>query len=99
MKLMLCIPYYHANTGHVGGKRTLVLLDSLEIKDTHSLFFSSLEERGHVLTYKLADSSDLQLLKYGEYIYDNIIHFASAAEEIANLDFNAFTAFVEGVSQ
>ena len=77
----------------------MVLLDSLEVRDTHSLFFESLETRGHTLTYKLAQAEDLVLEKYGEYIYDNLVYFAPTVEELATLELTSITAFVEAVSE
>lgn len=35
--------------GRVGGKRTLVLADSLDIKETHSEFFGTLSGQQHDL--------------------------------------------------
>ncbi|XP_016947958.1 dolichyl-diphosphooligosaccharide--protein glycosyltransferase 48 kDa subunit [Drosophila biarmipes] len=60
---------------------TLVLLDNLAIRETHSIFFKSLQDRGFKLTYKLADDSSLLLSKYGEYLYKNVIIFAPSVEE------------------
>ncbi|XP_002043988.2 dolichyl-diphosphooligosaccharide--protein glycosyltransferase 48 kDa subunit [Drosophila sechellia] len=60
---------------------TLVLLDNLAIRETHSIFFKSLQDRGFRLTYKLADDSSLLLSKYGEYLYKNVIIFAPSVEE------------------
>ncbi|KAH8287082.1 hypothetical protein KR054_002194 [Drosophila jambulina] len=60
---------------------TLILLDNLAIRETHSLFFKSLQDRGFKLTYKLADDSSLLLSKYGEYLYKNLIIFAPSVEE------------------
>ncbi len=48
---------------------TLVLLDNLAIRETHSIFFKSLQDRGFKLTYKLADDSSLLLSKYGLIVY------------------------------
>ncbi|KAH8409056.1 hypothetical protein KR009_005898 [Drosophila setifemur] len=60
---------------------TLVLLDNLAIRETHSIFFKSLQDRGFKLTYKLADDSSLLLSRYGEYLYKNLIIFAPSVEE------------------
>ena len=51
------------------GKRLLALLDSFGIRETHSIFFKSLKDRGFQITYKTAYDSDLALTKYNEYIY------------------------------
>ncbi|TMW43383.1 hypothetical protein DOY81_011536 [Sarcophaga bullata] len=60
---------------------TLVLLDNLAIRETHSMFFKSLQERGFKLTYKLADDASLVLSRYGEYLYKNLVIFAPSVEE------------------
>lgn len=76
-----------------------MLVDNLEVKDTHSMFLDSLAARGHQLTYKLADAADVMLQRYGEYLYDNLIYFAPSTEEFATLDITAITRFVEAVSE
>jgi oligosaccharyltransferase complex subunit beta len=58
------------------GKRLLVLLDNYGIRETHSIFFKSLKDRGFQITYKAADDADLTLSKYSEYIYDHLILFS-----------------------
>ncbi|XP_030380730.1 dolichyl-diphosphooligosaccharide--protein glycosyltransferase 48 kDa subunit [Scaptodrosophila lebanonensis] len=60
---------------------TLVLLDNLAIRETHSLFFKSLHDRGFKITYKLADDAGLLLSRYGEYLYKNVIIFAPSVVE------------------
>jgi hypothetical protein len=63
-------------TGRAGGKRTIALLDSLAILDTHSIFFAGLAARGHKLTYTLATSPRVTLFEYGQPLYDNVVYFA-----------------------
>lgn len=60
---------------------TLVLLDNLAIRETHSIFFKSLQERGFKLTFKLADDASLLLSRYEEYLFKNVIIFAPSVEE------------------
>ncbi|KFB48605.1 AGAP006383-PA-like protein [Anopheles sinensis] len=75
---------------------TLVLLDNLAIRETHSLFFKSLQERGYKLTYKLADDSSLVLSKYGEFLYRHLIVFAPSVEEFGgSLSVEAITEFID----
>ncbi|XP_072386790.1 dolichyl-diphosphooligosaccharide--protein glycosyltransferase 48 kDa subunit [Diabrotica undecimpunctata] len=75
---------------------TLVLLDNQVIKETHSIFFRSLQERGYTLTFKIADDSSLLLSKYGEYLYKNLIIFAPSVEEFGgNLNVETITQFVD----
>ncbi len=77
-------------------KKTLVLLENLSIKDTHSVFFGDLKARGYQLTFKMADDSNLALSKYGEYLYNNVIIFAPSVEEFGGtIDLNAITDFVD----
>ncbi|KAF5292597.1 hypothetical protein FQA39_LY13930 [Lamprigera yunnana] len=75
---------------------TLVLLDNQVIKETHSIFFRSLQDRGYELTFKIADDSSLHLSKYGEYLYDNLIIFAPSVEEFGGtLNVDSITQFID----
>lgn len=78
------------------GKKTLVLLENLSIKDTHSIFFDDLTSRGFQLVFKMADDSSLALSKYGEYLYDHLIIFAPSVEEFGGtIDVPSLTGFVD----
>ena len=78
------------------GKKTLILLENLSMKDTHSVFFDDLKSRGYQLTFKMADDSSLALSKYGEYLYDNLIIFAPSVEEFGGtIDSNAIVDFID----
>lgn len=75
---------------------TLVLLDNQVIKETHSIFFRSLQERGYTLTFKIADDSSLVLSRYGEYLYKNLIVFAPTVEEFGgSLNVETITQFID----
>lgn len=94
--LLLCSLLINASLSAQTHKRTLVLLDDLQIKSTHSIFFRSLEEKGHSLHFFEAASPDLQLSKYGDYLYDNLVIFAPQVEGtppchalLASCQFNA----------
>ncbi|XP_017880054.1 dolichyl-diphosphooligosaccharide--protein glycosyltransferase 48 kDa subunit [Ceratina calcarata] len=79
------------------GGPTLVLLDNLAIKETHSIFFKSLQDTGYTLTFKLADDANLQLSKYGEYLYQHLIIFAPSVEEFGGtLSVEMITDFIDG---
>ncbi|XP_003701131.2 dolichyl-diphosphooligosaccharide--protein glycosyltransferase non-catalytic subunit Ost48 [Megachile rotundata] len=79
------------------GGPTLVLLDNLAIKETHSIFFKSLQDSGYTLTFKLADDANLLLSKYGEYLYKHLIIFAPSVEEFGGaLSVEAITDFIDG---
>ncbi|XP_046820250.1 dolichyl-diphosphooligosaccharide--protein glycosyltransferase 48 kDa subunit [Vespa crabro] len=88
----LCI-FAFANAGGP----TLVLLDNLAIKETHSIFFRTLQDAGYSLIFKLADDANLQLSKYGEYLYQHLIIFAPSIEEFGgSLSVDAITDFIDG---
>ncbi|XP_017764314.1 PREDICTED: dolichyl-diphosphooligosaccharide--protein glycosyltransferase 48 kDa subunit [Eufriesea mexicana] len=79
------------------GGPTLVLLDNLAIKETHSIFFKTLQDSGYTLTFKLADDANLQLSKYGEFLYQHLIIFAPFVEEFGGaLSIEAITDFIDG---
>jgi oligosaccharyltransferase complex subunit beta len=59
----------------------LVLVDNLNTRETHSIFFKSLTERGHKLTFKSADDSTLALTKYGDFLYEHLVLFCPSVEE------------------
>lgn len=72
-----------------------MLLDDLQIKSTHSIFFRSLEEKGHSLHFFEAASPDLQLSKYGDYLYDNLVIFAPQVEEFGSLSIDSILNFID----
>ncbi|XP_038078434.1 dolichyl-diphosphooligosaccharide--protein glycosyltransferase 48 kDa subunit-like isoform X2 [Patiria miniata] len=78
--LVLCSVLAIISTVQGGGK-TLVLLDSPGIKESHSIFFNSLQDRGFDLTFKTADDPGLKLANYGEYIYEHLVLFCPSVEE------------------
>ncbi|EEB12305.1 Dolichyl-diphosphooligosaccharide--protein glycosyltransferase 48 kDa subunit precursor, putative [Pediculus humanus corporis] len=78
------------------GGPTLVLLDNLNIRETHSIFFKSLQERGFTLTYKSADDANLVLFKYGESLYKHLIIFAPSVEEFGgSLSVESVSEFID----
>ncbi|KAF5306131.1 hypothetical protein FQR65_LT07407 [Abscondita terminalis] len=92
--LIFLIPLIFSSVSGAGN--TLVLLDNQVIKETHSIFFRSLQDRGYQLTYKIADDSSLHLSKYGEYLYDNLIVFAPTVEEFGgSLNVDTITQFID----
>ena len=75
---------------------TLVLIDNPSTKETHSIFFGTLKEKGFQLTFKLADDPGLTLTKHGEYLYKNLIIFSPSVEEFGgSIDVGAITKFVD----
>ena len=76
--------------------RVLVLLENLTVKETHSIYFKSLQEAGLELTYKVADDSSLHIKKYGQFLYDHIIVFSPSVEEFGgDLSAEAITEFID----
>lgn len=74
-----------------------MLVDNWSIRETHSNFFRSLRDRGFDLTFKTADDSGLALVKYGEFLYDNLVIFAPSVEEFGgSIDVAAITSFIDG---
>ncbi|XP_072305567.1 dolichyl-diphosphooligosaccharide--protein glycosyltransferase 48 kDa subunit [Eucyclogobius newberryi] len=77
--------------------KTLVLLDNLNIRDTHSIFFRSLADRGFDLSFKTADDPSLSLIKYGQFLYDHLVIFAPSVEDFGgNINVETITAFIDG---
>ena len=94
--LAVCVLVFIAAEASSHGKKTLVLLENLSIRESHSVFFNDLKSRGYQLTFKMADDSNLALSKYGEYLYDNLIIFAPSVEEFGGaIDVNSITDFVD----
>ncbi|KAK8752226.1 hypothetical protein OTU49_012579, partial [Cherax quadricarinatus] len=79
------------------GAHTLVLVDTLATRETHSIFLKSLQERGHEVSVKAADDPSLQLSRYGEYIYQNLVILAPGVEEFGGaLSVETIVEFVDG---
>ncbi|XP_050546812.1 dolichyl-diphosphooligosaccharide--protein glycosyltransferase 48 kDa subunit-like [Daktulosphaira vitifoliae] len=77
-------------------KETLVLLNNLVIKETHSILFKTLKDRGYQLTFKSADDPSLVLSKYGKYFYENLIIFAPNVQEFGgSLGVDTITEFID----
>lgn len=94
--LVLSVLLVLATVNEAKSKKTLVLLENLYLKDTHSIFFSDLEQRGHNLVFKLADESSLALSKYGEYLYENLVVFAPSVEEFGgSIDKDSIVDFID----
>jgi len=76
--------------------RVLVLVDDLNVKTTHSLYFKSVTELGFELTFSTADNTELALQKYGEYLYDHLILFAPTAEDFGgSVDVDEILNFID----
>ncbi|EDO40875.1 predicted protein [Nematostella vectensis] len=92
--LLFLLSFLHSS---FAGQRTLVLLDNANTKETHSIFFSSLKAKGYELTFRTADDASLALVKYGEFLYDNLVIFSPSVEEFGgSLNVRAITDFIDG---
>ncbi|CAP23384.1 Protein CBR-OSTB-1 [Caenorhabditis briggsae] len=60
--------------------RVLVLGETAAIKDSHSQFLNSIKERGHELTIRTADDSQLALFKHGQLIFDHLFVLAPGVQ-------------------
>ncbi|XP_026742541.1 dolichyl-diphosphooligosaccharide--protein glycosyltransferase 48 kDa subunit [Trichoplusia ni] len=96
MKITLILGIIASFSLALAEHETLVLVDNLSIRETHSQFFKSLQDRGYTLTYKLADDPNLVLSKYGEYLYKNLIVFSPSVLEFGGqIDTEAITKFID----
>lgn len=92
--ILLCFVPFMSTVQSLG--QTLVLLDNLAIRETHSMFFKGLQDRGFHLTFKTADDPGLTLMKYGEYLFEHLIIFSPSVEEFGgNLNVKAITDFID----
>jgi len=72
------------------------LLDDLSIRQSHSIFFKNLQDRGYDLSFKSAEDPVLSLTEYGEYQFDHLIIFAPHVEEFGGLvDVTAILDFID----
>ena len=80
-----------------GGNKILVLLDNLNVKESHSIFFKHLqEELGLDVTYKVADDPSIILKIYGSFLYDHLIIFSPNVEEFGgSLSVEGVTEFID----
>jgi len=77
--------------------RVLVLVDKDNVKQTHSVFLKSLEERGLKVTIKRADDQNLELIKFGDFLYDHLVIFAPSVQEFGgSLSVNEIVKFIDG---
>lgn len=87
--------FANTNDAPIGyGKRVLAILDNTNIKNTHSIFFKSLEGEGYKIDYvQAADSVDFQ--KYGEWQYDNLIIFAPTSDDLSGIATETFLEYID----
>lgn len=61
------------------GIHTLVLVDSWAVSETHSIFFDTLKQNGHTITYEMINPAPT-IKYYEQYFFDNIILMAPSTK-------------------
>ena len=61
--------------------------------NSHSMFFDILQTRGHELTLLQAESPELSLKKFGDYLYDNIVFMAPSVDDLNTISFDDILEF------
>jgi len=77
------------------GKRVIAVLDDISIKNSHSNYFKSIQERGFHIDFFSADDKNLVFKKYGEWKYDHLILFAPSASEISGIKSRDVLDFID----
>eukprot|EP00882_Tetradesmus_deserticola_P030394 GHRQ01034117.1.p1 GENE.GHRQ01034117.1~~GHRQ01034117.1.p1 ORF type:complete len:258 (+),score=82.52 GHRQ01034117.1:40-774(+) len=77
-------------------KRVLALIGTSAVQDSHSQFFSSLQEAGFSVDIKAAKDKDLKLKDYDTFLYDSLIIFAPKASKFGgDISSEAILDFVD----
>ena len=77
-------------------QRTLVILENVLTRETHSSFLADLAAKDQDVLYKYATDNSLTIKKYGESLYDNIVILAPSVTAFGNsVTANDFLGFVD----
>ena len=96
MKVLLLVLTFVSVASASGSNKVLVLLDNLNIKESHSIFFKNLQDLGLDVTYRVADDPSIILKKYGSFLYDHLIIFSPNVEEFGgSLSVEGVTEFID----
>jgi oligosaccharyltransferase complex subunit beta len=79
----------------MGGKRTLVLLEDMDMRLSHSLYFDSLTNAGFELSFYRVGSEEVELDLFGDYLYDNVIMFVPSHDEFGSLQIGNLHDFLQ----
>lgn len=94
--VIICFLGLVTSSDSPSGFRTLVLVDTFEVRYTHSQFLGNLQERGYQLTFALVDDSELTLSDHGDYLFDNIIILAPGVQEFGGaVTSSSFIDFID----
>lgn len=61
-------------------KRALVIVDSLDLQNTHSAFLKQLKDRNYTLKFQQARDPNIQLSSYGDFHFDALIFLSVNTE-------------------
>lgn len=76
--------------------KVLLLIDDPKIKETHSIFIQSLQDRGHKLSVRMADDTTLQLFRHGELAYEHLVILAPSVEQFGgSVSVPVITKFID----
>lgn len=77
-------------------QRTLVILENVLTKESHSTFLADVAAKDQDIVYKYATDGSLTIRKYGESLYDNILIMAPSVTAFGNgISTNDFLEFVD----
>ncbi|GAB4821924.1 hypothetical protein N2152v2_008970 [Parachlorella kessleri] len=76
-------------------QRVLVLLESLDLQQSHSEFFGGLSSRGYQLDFKQVSDKMLQLRDWDTWLYDKVIIFAVKGDLGGAIDTTLLAEFVD----
>lgn len=77
---------------------TLVIVSDDFSKYTYSRFFKSLKRRGHKLQIKPCTDKSIQLLQYGESLYDNLIILSPSATKLGDLSYKDILLYMDHIN-
>lgn len=76
--------------------RTLVILENVLTKESHSTFLADLAAKGQEIVYKYATDSSMLVKKYGESLYSNIVILSPSVTAFGNgITANDFLTFLD----
>lgn len=78
--LPTCLLFVSIGIAQVAADRVLVLGETAAVKDSHSVFLNTIKDRGHELTIRAADDSQLALFKHGQLIFDHLFVLAPGVQ-------------------
>eukprot|EP01026_Neomeris_dumetosa_P084806 TRINITY_DN9987_c1_g1_i3.p1 TRINITY_DN9987_c1_g1~~TRINITY_DN9987_c1_g1_i3.p1 ORF type:complete len:498 (-),score=44.70 TRINITY_DN9987_c1_g1_i3:278-1591(-) len=95
--LRLCLLILISSGVSLGqGKSVLVLLQDLQLRDTHSRYFKDLQDSGLQLEFKLYKDKGLNLREWGEWHYNHLVLFTPQAADFGgSINKDEILAFID----